>query len=77
MWACAVISSPVIGYVFGLRGLILALAALLGIPVLYLLLRALMAIIGTPKLIRAPSNVPFTTMRDGDVSLHLRDKPRR
>jgi hypothetical protein len=53
------------------------LAALLGIPVFYLLMTALLALVGTPKLIRVqtePSGIP---VRDGDVSLKLKDKSRR
>jgi hypothetical protein len=53
------------------------LAAVLGIPIFYLIIAALLALVGTPKLIRAQQGLRDVPVRDGDVSLQLKDKSPR
>lgn len=75
IWIASILGSSAISYAFGLRGFSLPLAALLGSPLLYWMAGFVMGVVGTPnKLQKVPPKQAF--IRDGEVSLRLRDKQR-
>ena len=51
MWICSIVLSPLAAYLFFHNEFMMIFAAVLGIPVFYLLIGALLALVGTPKLI--------------------------
>jgi hypothetical protein len=77
MWISSIIGSPIISYAFGLRGFALVITAAIGVPILYLVMGFFMGLGGTAKLKRVLPEDLGANPRDGDVSLQLRDKPRR
>ena len=77
VWICSIVLSPVASYALVHNRFMLIFAAVLGIPVFYLLIGALLALVGSPRLICAqpgPTDVPT---REGDVSLQLKNKSRQ
>ena len=77
VWICSIVVSPFAAYSFAHNIFTLILMAILGIPVFYLLIGALLALVGSPKLIKAPPVVSNVHVRDGDVSLQLKDRSHR
>jgi hypothetical protein len=77
VWICSIVLSPLAAYVFVHNEFMMILAAVLGIPIFYLIIAALLALVGTPKLIRAQQGLRDVPVRDGDVSLQLKDKSPR
>jgi predicted RNA-binding Zn-ribbon protein involved in translation (DUF1610 family) len=77
VWISSIVISPFVAYAITHNLLVLILMAVLGIPVFYLLIVALLALVGTPKLIKAPPVVNNSQVRDGDVSLDLKDRSDR
>ena len=77
VWIFSIVISPFAAYAITHNPLMLILIAVLDIPVFYLLIVALLALVGTPKLIKAPPVVNNSRVRDGDVSLHLKDRTDR
>ena len=77
IWICSIVLSPIVAHAFAQNKITLIVTAVLGIPVFYLLIGALLALVGTPRLIRVPPALSEVQGRDGDVSLQLKNRSRR
>lgn len=76
IYIASVLGAGAISYAFGLRGFLLVLIALLSSTLLYLMAGFVMGVVGTPtRLQRVPTKQPF--IRDGELSLRVRDNRRR
>ena len=73
IWIASILGSGATSYAFGLRGFLLLLMALVGSPLLYWMAGFIMGVVRAPtKLQKVPPKQHF--VRDGELSLRLRDK---